>query len=188
MSSFNNANNVSHQLAAAAVIARNIQHHQQQQANLSSDQFKSHPSLVPLPSHIGSKPNSVGSLASTPSPPLQPTSTIHYPSAPPTTLPTTRHSLFESRCNDNLSLLTAHRQRLSSPSFQSGIGNSSMATITESSNATLESDEASASAAAASMAAAAAFPPAIPAYLQHILYGRCKYIPYNSVHIKITPD
>ena len=180
MSSFNNANNVSHQLAAAAVIARNIQHHQQQQANLSSDQFKSHPSLVPLPSHIGSKPNSVGSLASTPSPPLQPTSTIHYPSAPPTTLPATRHSLFESRCNDNLSLLTAHRQRLSSPSFQSGIGNSSMATITESSNATLESDEASASA-AATMAAAAAFPPAIPAYLQHILHGRCKYIPYNSV-------
>ena len=55
-----------------------------------------------------------------------------------------------------------------------------MATITESSNATLESDEASASA-AATMAAAAAFPPAIPAYLQHILHGRCKYIPYNSV-------
>ena len=180
MSSFNNANNVSHQLAAAAVIARNIQHHQQQQANLSSDQFKSHPSLVPLPSHIGSKPNSVGSLASTPSPPPQPNSTMHYLSAPPTTLPATRHSLFESRCNDNLSLLTAHRQRLSSPSFQSGIGNSSMATITESSNATLESDEASASA-AATMAAAAAFPPAIPAYLQHILHGRCKYIPYNSV-------
>jgi len=156
MSSFNNATNVSHQIAAA-VVARNLQQ-QQQQANIASNSFKSH-SLLPFQNRIGSKPNSVGSLPSSPSPPQIP------PSAP--ALPITPQSLFENHCNDNLSLLTA-QQKLSSPAFQPSVINTA-ASIGETTTGPVDPEGATT---AANMAAAA-FTPGIPAFLQHIIHGKC---------------
>ena len=155
MSSFNNATNVSHQIAAA-VVARNLQQ-QQQQATMSSSNFKGH-SLLPFQNRICSKPNSVGSLPSSPSPPQIP------PSTP--ALPVAQHSLFENHCSENLSLLTA-QQKLSSPSFQSGHMNPT-SSMGESTTGPVEPEGA---ATAASMAAAA-FTPGIPAFLQHIIHGK----------------
>lgn len=153
MSSFNNATNVSHQLAAAAVVARNLQ---QQQANMSPNNFKGH-SLLPFHTHanrIGLKQNS---LPPSPSPPQ-----IAHSNA--ASIPITPQSLFENHCNDNLSLLTAQQQKLSSTPFQPNIIPAT--SIGEPTNTPTESEGA---AAVASMAAA--FSPGIPAFLQHIIHG-----------------
>ena len=168
MSSFNNATNYSHQLAAAAVVARNIQ--QQQQAKLSPNNFKSN-SLLPFQSQVSaSKPNSVGSLPSSPSPP--PTQIL-----PPSTVPAfpiTPQSFLGNHCNDNLSLLSA-QQKLSTIPLQSSSADiiNPPTSIVEQTNGPVDSDGA---ATAASMAAAAAFSPGIPAFLQHIIHGKSFFI------------
>ena len=168
MSSFNNATNYSHQLAAAAVVARNLQ--QQQQVKLSPNNFKGH-SLLPFQSPISSsKPNSVGSLPSSPSPP--PTQIV-----PPTTMPAfpiTPQSFLGSHCSDNLSLLSAQQKLSSIPpqSSSSDIINPSTS-IGDHPNGQVDSDGA---ATAASMAAAAAFSPGIPAFLQHIIHGKSFFV------------
>ena len=161
MSSFNNATNVSH-LAAAAVVARNLQ--QQQQATFSSNSFKSN-SLLPFQTRTNSsKPNSVGSLPSSPSPP--PTQ-ITTPSAVPA-FPINPQSFLENHCNDGLSLFSA-QQKLSSIPLQSSSAINPSTSIGEVTNGQVESDGA---ATAASMAAAT-FSPGIPAFLQqYIFHGK----------------
>ena len=169
MSSFNNATNVSHHLAAAAVVARNLQQHQQ--SNMAQNNFKGHP-LLPFHPHanpIGLKPSSIpDSLPPSPSPPSQ----IPYSGPPPASLPIAPQTIFDPHGgNDNRSLLTAQQQpKLSTPTtpFQPGIVSpASTSIVPDHANTSTNSDGAEA---AASMAAA--FPPGIPAFLQHIIHGK----------------
>ena len=160
MNSFNNASTVSHQLAAA-VVARNLQ--QQQQASLSSNNFTNN-SLLPFQTRISaSKPSSVGSLPSSPSPP--PTQ-ITSPSTVPA-FPITPQSFLENHCTENLSFLSA-QQKLSTVPIQSPSGISPSTSKGDSANGQVDSN----AAATAANVAAAAFSPSIPAFLQHIIHGK----------------
>ena len=174
MNSFNNASNVSHQLAAAAVVARNLQQ-QQQQEYLASTNYKNPHSLLPFQtahtnSRNGLKQNAINSQPPSPSPP-PPQIPPHSSSSStlPAMAPT---SLFENHCNDNLSLLTAQQKLASTSPFQANVvaptsmDGPSAHTSTDSAEGATATD-------AASVAAAAALSSGIPTFLQQILHGKC---------------